>query len=187
MSSLLVFNRAYRQEMQSVVLLFSILLVNQRLSNLLTGSSTPLPPFPVRISTGAYVFNGWVGGSGASVKYTPAAKYLYWSIFKKSRHLGFGIFIDIWSMIHTRLSHSILDYLCDDCVVEGTLGVAGGRCGSVYSKQGGPGTRELSVSTRVGIPFTISAGAGRSSSQDPFQIISLKSVPANRNLISNIE
>ncbi len=29
---------------------------------------------------------------------TPASKSLYWSIFKKSRHLGFGIFIDIWSM-----------------------------------------------------------------------------------------
>ncbi len=27
-----------------------------------------------------------------------AAKYLYWSIFKKSRHLGFGVFIDIWFM-----------------------------------------------------------------------------------------
>jgi hypothetical protein len=29
---------------------------------------------------------------------TFAAKYLYWSIFKKSRHLGFGVFIYIWSM-----------------------------------------------------------------------------------------
>jgi hypothetical protein len=27
-----------------------------------------------------------------------AAEYLYWSICKKSRHLGFGVFIDIWSM-----------------------------------------------------------------------------------------
>jgi hypothetical protein len=27
---------------------------------------------------------------------TPAAVYLYWSILKKSRHLGFGGFIDIW-------------------------------------------------------------------------------------------
>ncbi len=26
---------------------------------------------------------------GASDRETPAAKYLYWSIFKKSRHLGF--------------------------------------------------------------------------------------------------
>jgi hypothetical protein len=27
-----------------------------------------------------------------------AAKYLYWSIFRKSRHLGFGVCKDIWSM-----------------------------------------------------------------------------------------
>jgi hypothetical protein len=26
-----------------------------------------------------------------------AAKYLYWSILKKSRHLEFGVFIYIWS------------------------------------------------------------------------------------------
>jgi hypothetical protein len=33
-------------------------------------------------------------------------KYLYWSIFKKRRHLGFGIFIDIWSMmLHSNLLH----------------------------------------------------------------------------------
>ncbi len=30
---------------------------------------------------------------------TPAAKSLYRSIFKKSRHFGFGVFIDIWSMV----------------------------------------------------------------------------------------
>jgi hypothetical protein len=30
---------------------------------------------------------------------TCAAKYLYWSIFKKSRHLGFVVFIDIWSLV----------------------------------------------------------------------------------------
>jgi hypothetical protein len=29
---------------------------------------------------------------------TCAAKYLYWPICKKSRHLGFGVFIYIWSM-----------------------------------------------------------------------------------------
>jgi hypothetical protein len=29
---------------------------------------------------------------------TCAAKYLYWSIFKKDRHFGFGVFLDIWSM-----------------------------------------------------------------------------------------
>jgi hypothetical protein len=39
-----------------------------------------------------------LGGEGVSDRETPAAKYLYWSIFKKSRHLGFSVFIDIWSM-----------------------------------------------------------------------------------------
>jgi hypothetical protein len=29
---------------------------------------------------------------------TLAVKSLYWSIFNKSRHLGFGVFINIWSM-----------------------------------------------------------------------------------------
>ncbi len=38
-----------------------------------------------------------LGGKGATER---AAKYLCWSIFKKSRHLGFGVFIDIWSMLH---------------------------------------------------------------------------------------
>jgi hypothetical protein len=32
----------------------------------------------------------------ASDRYSPAAKYLYWSIFKNSRHLGFGGFIQIF-------------------------------------------------------------------------------------------
>jgi hypothetical protein len=36
-------------------------------------------------------------GQGASERKS-AAKYLYWSISMKSRHLGFGVFIDIWSM-----------------------------------------------------------------------------------------
>ncbi len=39
-----------------------------------------------------------VGGEGASDRQTSAAKYLYWSIFKKSRHLGFGVFIGIRSL-----------------------------------------------------------------------------------------
>ncbi len=45
---------------------------------------------------------GIIGGEGASDRYSPAAKYLYWTIFKKSRHLGFGVFIDIWSMLLTK-------------------------------------------------------------------------------------
>ena len=43
MSSLLVFDRVYRLEIQSVMLVFSTPLVNLRLSNLLTGS----PPHPL--------------------------------------------------------------------------------------------------------------------------------------------
>ncbi len=44
MSSLLVFNRVYRLEIQSFMLVFSTLLANQRLSNLLTDLPSPLPP-----------------------------------------------------------------------------------------------------------------------------------------------
>jgi hypothetical protein len=40
-----------------------------------------------------------VGGEGASDRSTPAAKYFYCSIYKKSRHVGFGVFIHIWSMV----------------------------------------------------------------------------------------
>ncbi len=48
----------------------------------------------------------WEGGGvwdyrkdGASDRYSPAVKYIYWSILKKSRHLGFGVLIDIRSMV----------------------------------------------------------------------------------------
>jgi hypothetical protein len=41
-------NRVYRLEIQSVMFVFSTPLVNERPSNLLTGSTIPLsPPFPV--------------------------------------------------------------------------------------------------------------------------------------------
>jgi hypothetical protein len=40
------------------------------------------------------------GGIGGLRQKTPAAKYLYLSIFKKSRQLGFGVFIDFWSMVY---------------------------------------------------------------------------------------
>jgi hypothetical protein len=72
MSSLLVFNRVYRLEIQSVMLVFSTPLVNWGPSILLTGLPNPpaLPPFPVRISTGVYIHTvcngGGGGGSGAS-------------------------------------------------------------------------------------------------------------------------
>ncbi len=36
---------------------------------------------------------------GGGVGLRPAAQSLYWSIFKKSQHLGIGVLIDIWSMI----------------------------------------------------------------------------------------
>jgi hypothetical protein len=70
----------------------------------LTFSLVPPPPplFPVWISTGVCIHTACKmggGGSGASDRKTPAAKYLYWSIFKKSQHLGFGVLIDIWSMM----------------------------------------------------------------------------------------
>jgi hypothetical protein len=55
MSSLLVFNRVYWLEIQSVMLVFSTPLVNYRLSNLLTGSPTPPPPSCVnKYSAGIY-------------------------------------------------------------------------------------------------------------------------------------
>ncbi len=45
-----------RQEIQSVMLVFSTPLVNKRSSNLLTGSPPPVPPFPLWISTGVCIF-----------------------------------------------------------------------------------------------------------------------------------
>jgi hypothetical protein len=39
-------------------------------------------------------------GKGPQIdKHLPQKKYLYWSISKKSRRLGIGVFIDIWSII----------------------------------------------------------------------------------------
>jgi hypothetical protein len=46
MSSLLVFNRVNRLEIQSVMLVLSTPLVNKRPSNLLSGSPIPPPPLP---------------------------------------------------------------------------------------------------------------------------------------------
>ncbi len=112
-SSLLEYNRVYRLEIQSVILVFSTGFVKQCPCNLLPGQLFPTtpPPFPclnkytvqysvVNLHTytvckrrGEY---GVIGG--ASDRYSHAAKYLCWPIFKKSRHLGFGVFIDNWSM-----------------------------------------------------------------------------------------
>jgi hypothetical protein len=44
------------------------------------------------------------GGEGASAICRQA---LYWSIFKKSRHLGFDVFIDIWSMFRVNKKANI--------------------------------------------------------------------------------
>ncbi len=85
------------------MLVFSTPLVNERPSNLLTGSSTP-PPSPVNKykSTCIHTMCSRGGGDrGPETEKIPAAKYLYRSIFKKSRHLGFGVFIDIWPMVTT--------------------------------------------------------------------------------------
>ncbi len=46
-----------------------------------------------------------LGGRGAR---TPAAKSLYWSIFKKCRHLGFGVLMDIWFMALSQETKSLL-------------------------------------------------------------------------------
>jgi hypothetical protein len=64
MSPLLVFNRVYRIEIQSVMLVFSTPLVNYRLSKLLTGSPPTPPPFPVWISTGVCIYTVCNGGGG---------------------------------------------------------------------------------------------------------------------------
>jgi hypothetical protein len=38
------------------------------------------------------------GGGSLTDKHL-RAKYLFWSICKNSQHLGFNVFIDIWSMV----------------------------------------------------------------------------------------
>jgi hypothetical protein len=62
MSFLLVFNRVHRLEIQSVLLVFSTSLVNERPSNLITGSP---PPSPLCCAgRGTYVFIQCVMGGG---------------------------------------------------------------------------------------------------------------------------
>jgi hypothetical protein len=63
MSSLLVFNRVYRLEIQSVMLVFSTQLLHYCPSNLLSGS--PPPPPPLRNVKGQYHTDSvWLGGWG---------------------------------------------------------------------------------------------------------------------------
>jgi hypothetical protein len=67
MSSLLVFNRVHRLEIQSVMMVFSTSIVNWRPSNLLTGLTLP-PPFPVLIFTGVGINTVCNGGGGDGIR-----------------------------------------------------------------------------------------------------------------------
>ncbi len=79
--------------------------------------SSPLTPFPVWISilyTRTQCVRGggvWGQRMGVGLRQinTCAATYLYF-IFKKSRHLGFVVFIYIWSTIRTMLNISAIRY-----------------------------------------------------------------------------
>ncbi len=95
MSFLLLFNRVYRLEIQSVMLVFRLALWT--IAPLV--SSTPPPPFHVWISI-QYLYNtriqcvrgkngviGWWGW-GPQTDKTPATKSLYRSIFFSERHLA---------------------------------------------------------------------------------------------------
>jgi hypothetical protein len=66
---LLVFNRVYRLEIQSVMLVFLTPLVKYCSSNLLTSSPPPSSPlFPVRLSTGlCFIQYVTMGGGGGRV------------------------------------------------------------------------------------------------------------------------
>ncbi len=91
MSSLQVFNRVYRLENSQSCWYFWSLMWTSAPSNLLTGSPTPLPPFPVWISTGVSIHTVSNRGWGPHTdKHLPPSK-----IFNKSRHLGFDVFISV--------------------------------------------------------------------------------------------
>jgi hypothetical protein len=94
MSSLLVFNKVYRREIQSVMLVFSTDSANYCPSNLLSGYLYPLPcvnkytvPYCIYVygtmcKRGGGVWGGGViGGRGPQTDKTPAVKSLYTSIF----------------------------------------------------------------------------------------------------------
>ncbi len=105
MSSLLVFNRVYRLEIQSVMLVFSSPLVWT--SAPLTLSLVHLPPHHLLPCVNKYtvytytVSEGWgeygVTGGGPQQTDRPLPPSTFNG--KKSRHLGCGVFIDIWSMV----------------------------------------------------------------------------------------
>jgi hypothetical protein len=79
MSSLLVPNRVYRLEIQSVMLVFPTSFVTRRY-NLLTGSPTPLPPFLCEQVQG-YVLIQCVKGGGGGDRGPKTDKYLPPSTF----------------------------------------------------------------------------------------------------------
>ncbi len=59
------------------------------------------PPFPVWISTRVCIHTVCKGGGIGGLRQINTCRqvlYLYWSILKKMRHLGFRDFIDIWSL-----------------------------------------------------------------------------------------
>ncbi len=51
------------------------------------------------VSKGIFIYTVYNRGEGASDRKTTAAKPLHRSIFRKRRHLGYGVFIAIWSMV----------------------------------------------------------------------------------------
>jgi hypothetical protein len=85
------------------MLVFSTPLVNYRPSNLLTGSPTPLPPLALpcvnkyRGPCIHTVINGG-GEGGGGLRQINTCRQVPLVVKWKSRHLGVGIFIDIWSM-----------------------------------------------------------------------------------------
>ncbi len=81
-----VFIRVYRLEINSVLLVFRRSFMNYCTSNLLSGSTLPPPPFPVRISK--YTLNTYTVRKGGPGRYIHAAKSLYRSILFRWRHFA---------------------------------------------------------------------------------------------------
>ncbi len=137
MSSLLVFNRAYTVDWRysQSCWYFRTLLWTSAPLNLLTGS--PLPPFPVWISTGTVCNRK--GGSGCVESIYKSYSLCIWTdseprkllpsppgglrqihtcrqvplqviFLKKSRHLGFGVFKVIFSMLTGRKWWALIPY-----------------------------------------------------------------------------
>ncbi len=86
-------------------------------------------------STGSVKY-GVIWGEGASIRYSPAAKYLYWLIFKKNRHLGFGVFIDI--LVHG-VSHFLVSKSYSKALFSMLSSYIWGHCRFAYFFFGGGG------------------------------------------------